>query len=95
LVSPLQTPSAATDLISFLKTLPDCRMRRGIRFPQWWMLLVAILAILSNQGSLMGMERFAKRHRKTLNELLGHRCRKATVGLHLPAAVRSAGCGGF
>jgi hypothetical protein len=35
------------------------------------MLLVAILAILSDQGSLMGMERFAKRHRKTLNELLG------------------------
>lgn len=46
-------------------------MRRGIRFPQWWMLLVAILAILSGQGSLNGMERFAKRHRKTLNELLG------------------------
>jgi len=46
-------------------------MRRGVRFPQWWMLLVAILAILSNQGSLLGMERFAKRHRKTLNELLG------------------------
>ena len=35
------------------------------------MLLVAILAILSNQGSLLGMERFAKRHRKTINELLG------------------------
>ena len=46
-------------------------MRRGVRFPQWWMLLVAILAILSNQGSLVGMERFAKRHRKTLNQLLG------------------------
>jgi hypothetical protein len=46
-------------------------MHRGIRFPQWWMLLVAILAILSNQGSLLGMERFAKRHRKVLNELLG------------------------
>jgi hypothetical protein len=46
-------------------------MRRGIRFPQWWMLLVAILSILSGQGSLLGMERFAKRHRKTLNELLG------------------------
>jgi hypothetical protein len=71
LASPLQTPAAATDLISFLKALLDCRMRRGIRFPQWWMLLVAILAILSNQGSLMGMERFVKRHRKTLNELLG------------------------
>ena len=32
---------------------------------------MAILAILSTQGSLMGMERFAKRHRKTLKELLG------------------------
>jgi hypothetical protein len=62
---------APSDLISFLKALPDCRMRRGIRFPQWWMLLVAILAILSGQGSLVGMERFAKRHRQTLNELLG------------------------
>ncbi|MFM7549750.1 MAG: ISAs1 family transposase [Cyanobacteriota bacterium] len=62
---------AASDLTSFLKALPDCRMRRGIRFPQWWMLLVAILAIQSGQGSLVGMERFAKRHRQTLNELLG------------------------
>jgi len=64
-------PADATDLISFLKALPDCRMRRGVRFPQWWMLLVAILSILSGQGSLLGMERFAKRHRKTLNKLLG------------------------
>ena len=71
LASSLETPAAAADLISFLKALPDCRMRRGVRFPQWWMLLVAILAILSGQGSLLGMERFAKRHRKVLNELLG------------------------
>ena len=68
---PAISPVAASDLISFLKALPDCRMRRGIRFPQWWMLLVAILSILSGQGSLVGMERFAKRHRQTLNELLG------------------------
>jgi hypothetical protein len=68
---PAANPAAAGDLISFLKALPDCRMRRGIRFPQWWMLLVAILAILSGQGSLVGMERFAKRHRQTLNEVLG------------------------
>ncbi|MEB3202872.1 MAG: transposase family protein [Synechococcus sp.] len=71
MATPLQNPAAASDLISFLKALPDCRMRRGDRFPQWWMLLMAILAILSNQGSLLGMEQFAKRHRKTLNELLG------------------------
>ena len=71
MATPLENPAAASDLISFLKALPDCRMRRGVRFPQWWMLLVAILAILSGQGSLLGMERFAKRHRKTFNELLG------------------------
>jgi hypothetical protein len=64
-------PAAAGDLISFLKALPDCRMRRGVRFPQWWMLLVAILAILSNEGSLVGIERFARRHREVLNKLLG------------------------
>lgn len=64
-------PAAAGDLISFLKALPDCRKRRGVRFPQWWMLLVAILAILSNEGSLVGIERFARRHRQVLNELLG------------------------
>jgi hypothetical protein len=71
LASPLENPATASDLISFLKALPDSRKRRGIRYPQWWMLLVAILAILSHQGSLMGMERFAKRHRMILNELLG------------------------
>jgi hypothetical protein len=52
-------PAATTDLISFLQALPDCRLRRGIRFRQWWMLLVAILAILSNEGSLVGMERYS------------------------------------
>jgi hypothetical protein len=45
LASPLENLAAATDLISFLKALRDCRLRRGIRYPQWWMLLVAILAI--------------------------------------------------
>jgi hypothetical protein len=57
---PAANPAAAVDLISFLKALPDCRMLRGIRFPQWWMLLVAILSILIGQGSLARTERFAK-----------------------------------
>lgn len=68
---PATTPAVASDLISFHKALPHCRMRRGIRFPQWWMLLVAILSILNGQGSLVGMEPFAKRHHDTFNELLG------------------------
>jgi hypothetical protein len=64
-------PAASGNLISFLKALPDNRIRRGVRFPQWWMLLVAILAILRNEGSLVGIARFARRHREVLNELLG------------------------
>jgi len=32
---------------------------------------VAILAILSGQGSLVGMQGFPKRHRQMLNRLLG------------------------
>ncbi len=32
---------------------------------------VAILSVQSGQGSLVGMERVAKRHRQTLNELHG------------------------
>jgi len=72
------TRSAAIDIaaqddlmISLLKAIPDGRYRCGVRYPQWWMLLVAILSILSGQGSLLGIERFTTRHRKTLNELLG------------------------
>jgi len=89
---PAGTPADASDLIYFLKALPDCRMRRDIRFPQWWMLLVAILAILSGQGSLVGMERFAKRHRQTLNKLLGTD-RQVAIGFHIQAAAGPAGRG--
>jgi len=46
-------------------------MCRGIRFPQLWTLLVAILSIRNGQSSWVGLERFANRHRQTLNELLG------------------------
>jgi hypothetical protein len=41
--------SAATDLdlISYLKAIPDVRMRRGVRIPAWYLLLVAVLGIMS------------------------------------------------
>jgi len=34
-----ETGSAATDLdlISFLKAIPDARMRRGVRIPAWYL----------------------------------------------------------
>jgi type VI protein secretion system component VasF len=72
-----ETPSAAAaqttpdDLISFLKAIPDGRYRRGVRYPQWFLLLVAVLGILSGCRSSRDLEAFAKRHREALNQALG------------------------
>ena len=37
-------------------------MRRGVRFPAWYLLLVGVLGILSGCQSLRDLERFANRH---------------------------------
>jgi hypothetical protein len=59
------------NLISFLKAIPDGRYRRGVRYPQWYLLLVAVLGILSGCRSSRDLEAFAKRHRPVLNQTLG------------------------
>ena len=46
-------------------------MRRGVRFPQWFLLLVAVLGILSGCQSLRDLERFALRHHAALNQAFG------------------------
>jgi hypothetical protein len=72
-----QIPDAATDqldssdLISFLNAIPDGRFRRGVRYPQWFLLLVAVLGILSGSRSSRDLEAFAKRHRQEFNQVLG------------------------
>ena len=43
-------------------------MRRGVRFPAWYLLLVAVLGILSGCQSLRDLERFAIRHHSVLTE---------------------------
>ena len=53
---------ASADLIAFLQALPEGRKRRGVRYPQWLLLLMAILGILSGYRSARDLERFAKRH---------------------------------
>lgn len=70
-------------------------MRRGIRFQQWWMLLLANFAILSGQGSLLGMARFAKRHRKTLNALLGTHIAKSPSDSTFRWLLSQLDVGGF
>jgi hypothetical protein len=68
-----ETSATATDLdlISYLKAIPEARMRRGVRFPARYLLLVAVLGILSGCQSLRDLERFAIRHHSVLTEGLG------------------------
>jgi hypothetical protein len=46
-------------------------MRRSVRFEAWYLLLVAVLGILSGCQSLRDLERFAIRHHVVLTEALG------------------------
>jgi hypothetical protein len=73
-----ESASAATDLdlISFLRAIPDARMRRGVRIPAWYLLLVAVLGILSGSQSLRDLERFARRHHAVLGKELGLELRR-------------------
>jgi hypothetical protein len=64
-------PATDLDLISFLMAIPDARMWRGIRIPAWYLLLVAVLGILSRCQSVRDLEHFAIRHHSVLTEALG------------------------
>ena len=72
-------PATDLDLISYLKEIPDARMRRGIRIPAWYLLLVAVLGILSRCQSLRDLERFAISHHGVLTEALGLELRRPPV----------------
>ena len=69
--SPAVDFSADADLISFLRAIPDGRFCRGVRYPQWYLLLVTVLGILSGCRSSRDPEAFAKRHHAVLNQALG------------------------
>lgn len=68
---PAVVSSADADLITFLKAIPDGRYRHGVRYPQWYLLLVAVLGILSVCFSSRVLEGFAEQHREVLNQALG------------------------
>jgi hypothetical protein len=55
----LESASAATDLdlISCTRAIPDTRMRRGVCFLAWYLLLVAQLGILRGRQSVRELER--------------------------------------
>jgi len=60
-----------------LQALPEGRKRRAVRYPQWLLLLMAILGILSVCRSVRDLERLAKPH---------HQAFGAALGLELPNA---------
>lgn len=63
--------STADDPFSFLKAIPGSRDRCGVRYPQWFLLLVAVFGILSGCRSSRDLEAFASRHRAPRNQALG------------------------
>jgi hypothetical protein len=69
--SPAVDQPIADDLISFLKAIPAGRYRGGVRYPQWFLLLVAVLGILSGCRSSRDLEALARRQREALNQALG------------------------
>ncbi len=74
----LESVFAATDLdlISYLKPIPDAHVRREVRVPAWYLLLVAVLGILSRCQNIRTLERFAIRHHCVLTEALGLELRR-------------------
>lgn len=51
-------------------------MRRGVRFPAWYLLVVAVLGILSGCQILRDLEHFAIRHHTVLTEAFGLELRR-------------------
>ena len=90
-----KSASAATDLdlISYLKAIPDARMRRGVRFPAWYLLLVAVLGILSGCQSLRHLERFTIRHHSVFTEALGLELRRPPSDSSFPLLLPTGGRG--
>ena len=56
--------------------ISDAQIRRCVRIPAWYLLLVAVLGTLSRFQSLRGLERFAIRHQSVLTEALGLELRR-------------------
>ncbi len=84
----LADSAVSADLIAFLQALPEGRKRRGVRYPQWLLLLMALLEILSGCRSSMDLEIFGKkRHHQAFGTALGLELPKAPCQfhLHLPA----------
>ena len=59
-----------SNLLDTLDQLPDCRAPRGKRYPLWLILLLVIMATMSDCYGYRALEDFARRHHQALLESL-------------------------
>jgi hypothetical protein len=88
------TATAATDLdlISFLKAIPDARMRKGIRIPASYLLLVAVLGILSKCESVRDLALCSAPSRRSHRDAW-HPGQAPALGFGLSLLLPAGGCG--
>ncbi|NES00839.1 MAG: ISAs1 family transposase [Symploca sp. SIO1B1] len=66
----LTSPGMKTNLLEALAGLPDFRAPRGKRYPLWLILLLVIMATMSDCYGYRALEDFARRHHQALLESL-------------------------
>jgi hypothetical protein len=72
-VSEIVLPATDFDLISFLKAIPDVRMRRGIRIPAWYLLtIVEMTAAGTRDGRPLQAQQLPLTSLRTTPEALLH-----------------------
>ncbi len=86
-------PATDLDLISFLRAIADARMRRGVRFPAWYLVLVAELRILSRWQSLRDLEGLAIHYHRVLTGALGIDLKRSPTDSYLRYFFRQVDVG--
>lgn len=60
-----------SELMQYLKGVPDYRSKRGRRYPLWLMLLLSLLGVMSGCQGYQALEDFGVRHAPALCQELG------------------------
>jgi DDE_Tnp_1-associated len=60
-----------SELVTYLKRVPDYRSKQGRRYPLWLMLLMSLLGVMSGCQGYQALEEFGVRHYPVLCQELG------------------------
>ena len=87
-------PATDLDLISFLKEIANPRMRRGIRIPGWYLLLLAVQGGPEPLPEPAGSGAFCYPPPQRVERGTGHRTQPSTLRFSLPLLLPPVGRGG-